>query len=95
MALQLALDATQTGIGVVAPEAYVRVETMQFNDQTACRFRVSTFFDQAARQTEGMGPIKVDELFMDSFDHNLTQSPKTQLYTYLKTLPLYTSAADV
>jgi hypothetical protein len=91
----MTLAANKTTVGVAAPEAYVKIGSMQFNDATACRFQVHTFFNKAARDAENTNPLKMEEIFMSSFDHMAVEAPKAQLYAHMKTLPAFSDATDV
>jgi hypothetical protein len=94
MALLSNLDSSQTLVGVAAPEAYTRIEAMVFDSGTGVQVTVSTYFDQAARQSSA--PIRTQTFYWDSFDHaNETMSPKTQIYAWLKTTPDFSGATDI
>lgn len=95
MALKVSLSAEETGLGLPAPECYVRIENICFTDPHAAMFMVQFFFSAEAWGTEGTRPLKTTSYSMTSFDHEIAQSPKNQLYNYLKTLPEFHNYADV
>ena len=105
MALKITVSAADSTIGVQMVNAYARIGNMYFNDRTFVRFSVSYYVSKAARDTvldvvtpespAPVNPFKTVEFSMDAFDHEAEESPKSQLYTFMKTLPAFADAVDI
>ena len=96
MALQLALSANDSPIGVAFATAYFRILDFHsdIGSESEIRFTVGTYSSQTERQA-GKEPVR-KKLYVDStFDHTEAKNIKTKLYEYLKTLNEYTGAVDV
>lgn len=106
MALKL-LNYTCQKTGVIFPEAYVKVVSVDVNNfSNFARLEVHVFFNQYARDTgkravdaRSISATTENNYFQTYFAPNVLASadvnPFTKAYQYLKTLPEYADAVDI
>lgn len=94
MALQ---KSVTTEHGILITDAYHKIKSIRTNKQVDATFRglcvVDSFLDKTSSDA-GMPAFKTDNY---SFVHDLSNPDNLyiQAYTYLKTIPEYTGAADI
>jgi hypothetical protein len=100
MALQLDLPSSKTTTGVAAPEAYARIVQFVYDaraNRVTCY--VDTHASQATREA-GKSPVAggayagIVGVDMPNLDASIA-GVRTELYTWLKTLPDFAGATDV
>jgi hypothetical protein len=103
MALQISLPANRNRLSdAPAPQAYARIDSLEFNTKTgAIELVVGVSLNAAARQAN-KGNIcifrhrgVVGSNGVPSLDDALASGVRSALYTWLKTLPEYAGAVDV
>ena len=96
MALQIALDDTQSEIGAAVPAAYVRI-VLYTHDVKNDLIQVALDFhyNQAARNA-GRRPIKgAGYQTTENAVNVFTGGMQARIYSWLKTLPEFAGAVDV
>jgi hypothetical protein len=99
MALQIALDATQSGIGVAVPAAYARVVQLNWTSTAGINagtlnFTLEWHYDNAARQA-GARPINGSSHSIPSFNWPNDRTLIKAIYDWCKTQPDFLTALDV
>jgi hypothetical protein len=95
MALQINLADTDSGVGVAAPMAYVRIVIYTHDIKSdALSFAVEYHYNQQARN-QGRNPIKGASYAVLEAQLVTTGNIRVRMYDYLKTLPEFTGAIDV
>lgn len=99
MALQIALDATQSGIGVACPEAYARVVQLDWVstggiNQGTLHFTLEWHYDVAAKNAKNR-PINGSSHFIGDFNWPNDKTLIKAIYDWCKTQPDFLSSIDV
>ena len=101
MALQINLPTAKTRVGVAAPQAYARINNLNYDTYSGTvELRVDAYFDNAAR-TARKSPVASFRFTgtvgkdLPSLDAALGAGVRGVLYTWLKTKPEFSGAIDV
>lgn len=101
MALKLPLTSDKTRVGVAAPNAYARINNLEYDTRSGqVEVRVDIYLDQTAREGNKApiaghritGKVGVD---LPSLDNALGSGVRSALYAWLKTKKEFLGAVDV
>jgi hypothetical protein len=96
MALQVALDDTQTELGTAAPAAYAKiVQYTHYVVDDRVQIVVEFHYNQAAKAA-GRRPLKgATYMALESEVNAFSGTMQNRCYSWLKTLPEFAGATDV
>lgn len=95
MAIQIALNEEQTGLGVPAPNAYCRIVLYtEYIKIDTFQIVVEFYFDNAARQANRR-PLKEEAYQLLGAELSGNGNIKKQLYEWLATRPEFVSGVEV
>ncbi len=99
MALQIALDATQSGIGVAVPAAYARIVHISWTTQGGPNagtlvFTLEWHYDNAARQAKAR-PINGSTHMIDNFNWPNDRTLLKAIYEWCMAQPDFATSIEV